>query len=197
MKRILKKLWGFIFILVLLCSNLSVYADDGTVSEVSLYHAHSGSASGGGCYTKPNYHSHTGNTTSGGSCYTPVYHSHKGNTSSGGACYKTPVYHSHTGNSTSGGGCYTVAKTRIEARTCTPVRLTTYHSGTTTRICSTCGTERTHNTYVTTYQHSLACDNPKKNENKNFFITCRYGSFNVSCVNILCKLGSKTGFARG
>lgn len=87
MKEILQKWWGLFFILVLLGSNLSVYATEGTVSEVSLYHAHSGSTSGGGCYTKPEYHSHAGDTVSGGSCYTPVYHTHQGDVTNGGSCY--------------------------------------------------------------------------------------------------------------
>ena len=40
-------------------------------------HNHSGSSSGGGCYTSPVYHQHTGNSTSGGGCYIiPVYHKH-------------------------------------------------------------------------------------------------------------------------
>ena len=87
MKKILKNWWGLIFILVLLCSKLSVCAAEGMVSEVSLYHAHSGSTSGGGCYTQPEYHSHAGDTVSGGSCYTPVYHMHQGDVTNGGSCY--------------------------------------------------------------------------------------------------------------
>lgn len=89
MKKILKKLWGFIFILLLSCSNLSVCATEGTVSEISLYHAHSGSTSGGGCYNQPKYHTHAGNAIGGGNCYTPVYHTHQGDTTNGGSCYSS------------------------------------------------------------------------------------------------------------
>ena len=161
MKKLFKKLGGFIFLLVLSCSNLSVCAAEGTVSEISVYHEHSGSASGGGCYSKPNYHSHMGNVVHGGSCYSPIYHVHKGNNSSGGACFQIPVYHSHTGNSASGGGCYTKSKTVVQEYTCTDTvkYMTTEHGNAT---CPNCGP-----TYVQIYGYFYVCPS-SDNWNQNW-----------------------------
>ena len=162
MKRLLKKIGGFIFLLVLSCSNLSVCATEGIVSEISVYHEHSGNASGGGCYSKPNYHSHIGNAVNGGSCYNPVYHMHKGNNSSGGACFQTPVYHSHTGNSASGGGCYTKAKTVTQTFTCTDTtaHMSTDHIDST---CPNCGP-----VYARRFNYYYTCPNDYDSWNQNW-----------------------------
>lgn len=78
----MKKFLSVVLILSMtLCMGIQASAGDiqEVVQTADLYHVHTGSASGGGCYTSPVYHSHTGSSSGGGGCYgSAVRHYHNG-----------------------------------------------------------------------------------------------------------------------